>query len=194
MRLTVLGLLTLLACLIGCGSATQTDALYHRSLPNLIDITGTAFIQDGALPVESTCGGGGQSPALFYANTVPGALSYAVTMTGALPADAPTGSDSTNLLVYNIPPSVSRLPSQLTPVAVGQLGAVMGKNGRGQTGYWAPCPPPGRQPYLFRVYALNAFLPADSPLNRAGLLEAMRGHVLAYGELRGYVYASPKKP
>ena len=151
-------------------------------------------MQDGAVPIEATCQGGSQSPALFYGNTVPGALSYAVMITGALPEEAAAEADSTNLVVYNIPPSVSRLPSRLNAETARQLGAVLGKNGQGQAAYWGPCPPPGRHLYRFRVYALNTKFSATSPLSRDELLATMRGHVLAYGELRGYVYASQRKP
>jgi Raf kinase inhibitor-like YbhB/YbcL family protein len=56
-----------------------------------------------------------------------------------------------------------------------------GKNDKGNNGYAGPCPPSGTHHYHFRVFALDASI--ARPASKAELVTAMRGHVLATGEL-----------
>jgi Raf kinase inhibitor-like YbhB/YbcL family protein len=52
--------------------------------------------------------------------------------------------------------------------------------------YGGPCPPPGKSHrYFFKVYALNAKLDVRAGANKEELERAMKGHVLAQGELMG---------
>jgi Raf kinase inhibitor-like YbhB/YbcL family protein len=62
-------------------------------------------------------------------------------------------------------------------------GAVAAKNGKGQAGYAGPCPPSGRHHYHFQVYALDTTLRPG--MSRGGFLAAIKGHVMAQGELIG---------
>jgi phosphatidylethanolamine-binding protein (PEBP) family uncharacterized protein len=47
-----------------------------------------------------------------------------------------------------------------------------------------PCPPIGRHRYFFKLYALDRAVDAGG-LDKAGLIKAIDGHVLARGELIG---------
>ena len=60
-----------------------------------------------------------------------------------------------------------------------------GRNDRGGSGYTGPCPPVGRHRYFFKLYALDAALDLRGGACKDELTEAMRGHVLAEGELMG---------
>jgi len=45
--------------------------------------------------------------------------------------------------------------------------------------------PIGRHRYFFKLYALDAMLPADKPLTKHALEAAMQGHIVAQAELIG---------
>jgi len=66
-------------------------------------------------------------------------------------------------------------------------GVVQGANSRGSVGYFGPRPPVGDPPhrYHFQVFALDRPLDILPGSDRDTLLAAMRGHVLAEGELIG---------
>jgi len=64
-------------------------------------------------------------------------------------------------------------------------GLTAGRNYSGNTGYAPPCPPFGRHRYVFRLYALDVPSLEPKTNTRQGVLQAMAGHVLAYGELTG---------
>jgi phosphatidylethanolamine-binding protein (PEBP) family uncharacterized protein len=54
-----------------------------------------------------------------------------------------------------------------------------------KSAYVPPCPPLGQHAYVFRVYALDLSQLHPAPDDRQDLLNAMRGHIIAYGELVG---------
>ncbi len=57
----------------------------------------------------------------------------------------------------------------------------------GKDGYLGPLPPPGHGPhhYHFQLFALDSRLDVRAPVDRARLLEAMKGHIIGFGELVG---------
>jgi len=61
-------------------------------------------------------------------------------------------------------------------------------NEKTRSGYFGPRPPVDGKlhAYHFRVYALDAELGLAAGLNKAQLLEAIEGHVLATGMLMGH--------
>lgn len=86
--------------------------------------------------------------------------------------DAPTAEPYVHYVLTRLSPTEGGTPP------------VVGKNESGKT-EWEPLDPPKGEThaYRFRLYALDASLGA-SPLSKAELLAAMRGHVLAWGEFR----------
>ncbi len=53
-------------------------------------------------------------------------------------------------------------------------------------GYRGPCPPEGNpHRYFFRIYALDSALHLESRAEKHQVLNAMKGHILAEGELMG---------
>jgi Raf kinase inhibitor-like YbhB/YbcL family protein len=71
-------------------------------------------------------------------------------------------------------------PRRLSP-------ALQGSNSKSEQGYFGPRPPPAdpAHHYHFQVFALDTELDLPRGFNRHALLEAMKGHVLATGELVG---------
>ncbi|HTR59760.1 MAG TPA: YbhB/YbcL family Raf kinase inhibitor-like protein [Casimicrobiaceae bacterium] len=102
------------------------------------------------------CEGGNVSPSLKWKNAPAGTKSFAVTV---YDPDAPTGSGWWHWVFFNIPASVTSLPSGVGNPASGQTpkGAVQAKTDFGKPGYGGPCPPSGDKPhrYIFTVYALK---------------------------------------
>ena len=136
--------------LCGVGSTSTAHAF---------DLTSTDMKVNGRLNERQVanafgCSGGNQSPQLAWKNPPKGIRSYAVT---AYDPDAPTGSGWWHWVVWNIPASVTSLPSGNGQSAALPEGAVAGRTDAGVAGYFGACPPAGSKPhrYIFKVYALK---------------------------------------
>jgi Raf kinase inhibitor-like YbhB/YbcL family protein len=92
-------------------------------------------------------------------------------------------------VIYKIPADAQSLPEgvpkdeQLDEPA----GAFQGTSSFGEIGYGGPMPPAGSGPhrYFFKLYALDTPLDVTPGLSKDELLEAIKDHVLAKGELMG---------
>jgi hypothetical protein len=60
-----------------------------------------------------------------------------------------------------------------------------GTNDFGKSDYGGPCPPSGTHRYFFKIFALDQELNLAAGAKRAQLDAAMKGHVIAQGELMG---------
>jgi len=97
--------------------------------------------------------------------------------------DAPGGT-FTHWLIWNIEP-VEVIPENIPKKAKisEPIEAVQGKNDFGRIGYDGPHPPPGEvHRYFFKVYALDTVLDLSPGAGREELEDAMKGHVIGYGE------------
>ena len=105
----------------------------------------------------------------------------AATKSLAILAEDPDAAKGTftHWLVTGIPPTTTALgiSASLPEAAVEQ------KNSSGDVGYKGPCPPSGTHHYDFRVYALDIGMPRT--ISRDEFLKAVKGHVLATGDLVG---------
>lgn len=138
-------------------------------------LTSAAFEHEGDIPERYTCDGDDVSPALSVHDIPEGAISLALVMDDP---DAPVGTWD-HWVAYDIP-----LEGQI-PENVASLGTP-GKNSWGRTGYGGPCPPSGTHRYYFAVYALDAPLGLESGADKATVLDALSGHVLAEASLMGH--------
>ena len=144
-----------------------------------------AFAHDGAIPALHTCEGRDESPPLRWSGVPTGARSLALIVDDP---DAPDPAAPKRVWVhwvlYNLPRDANGLEEA---VASAQLpaGTLEGRNDWGRTGYGGPCPPIGRHRYFHKLYALDTVLPDLQQPDKAGLLKAMQGHVIAEAELVG---------
>lgn len=174
-------------------SERRAEIAYHQSLHKTIRLESGKLSSDSLLAQECTCKGSGISPDLYWTNTSPSVKSYALTLTDP---DVPTPAfpvvNLTHWVVYDIPPSIHSLPLNLQLTQAQQQSANFGKNSMGDQEFIAPCPPLGKHAYVFKLYALDTRLSTavKKPLTKEQLLEWMKGHILEYGELKGY-YAAP---
>ena len=86
---------------------------------------------------------------------------------------------------HNIPPGETGLPAEIAPDATLSNGARHGTNDFRKLGYGGPCPPGGTHRYFFKLYALDSDFDLDSGATKAQVEEAMKGHILAEGQLMG---------
>jgi Raf kinase inhibitor-like YbhB/YbcL family protein len=84
-------------------------------------------------------------------------------------------------VLFNIP-STAR---GLSEAATFSDGSVQGTTSAHSTGYHGPCPPSGTHRYFFKLYALDTALNLTSSADKHAVESAMKGHILAQGELMG---------
>jgi Raf kinase inhibitor-like YbhB/YbcL family protein len=138
-------------------------------------VTSSAFQEGGNVPAKFTCDGSDTSPPLQINGVPSGAKSLVLI---ADDPDAPGGL-FTHWLVWNIPPQTGSIEEGSAPKGV------QGANDFGQSGYRGPCPPPGTHRYSFKIFALDRELDLRSGAKRSQVAAAMKGHVIAQGELVG---------
>jgi Raf kinase inhibitor-like YbhB/YbcL family protein len=123
------------------------------------DVAPNAKIADKHVFKGFGCEGGNVSPALEWSGAPAGTKSFAVTM---YDPDAPTGSGWWHWVVFNIPPSTTKLEPGAGDAGGARLpaGAVQSRTDFGSPGFGGPCPPKGpsmKKPhrYIFTVFALK---------------------------------------
>jgi Raf kinase inhibitor-like YbhB/YbcL family protein len=138
-------------------------------------VASPAFKQGGNIPSKFTCDGSNTSPPL----QITGVPAEAKTL--VLIADDPDapGGLFTHWIMWNILPQANSIAEGTPPKGV------QGINDFGKSGYGAPCPPSGVHRYYFRIFALDRELALPSGAKRSRLDAAMKGHVIAQGELIG---------
>jgi len=149
-----------------------------------------AIAQDGAIDPRYSNYGDNRSPPLGW-NAVPGAAAYAIVVEDT---DAPSPQAFVHWMIWNIPAGGTLLREHVPNVGAvpAPAGAVQGRNGSGTWGYFGPRPPIGSgvHHYHFQIFALDRLLNLPGSAELSDLTTAMKGHVLAKGELVG-TYAAP---
>jgi Raf kinase inhibitor-like YbhB/YbcL family protein len=138
-------------------------------------ITSSAFQEGGNIPSKFTCDGGDTGPPLQIADVPSGAKSLALIMDDP---DAPSGL-FTHWMVWNISPQTNVIAEGSTPKGA------RGTNDFGKSSYGGPCPPSGTHRYYFKIFAIDRELDLAAGAKRGQLDAAMKGHVVAQGELMG---------
>jgi hypothetical protein len=138
-------------------------------------ITSSAFQQGGNIPSKFSCDGPNTNPSLQISDVPSGAKTLVLIVDDP---DAPSGL-FTHWVVWNISPQISTIAEGSAPKGV------HGTNDFGKSGYGGPCPPSGTHRYYFKIFALDRDLDLPSGAKRSQLDAAMKGHVVAQGELMG---------
>lgn len=150
-----------------------------------LEVTSVAFSAGHPLPKSASADGAGLAPPISWRNVPPTTRSIVLICEDP---DAPFPEPFVHWLVYGIPASVGRLDG--SPPRVGREG----KNSASTTGFTGAAPPPGHgtHHYHFQVFALDIELDLEAGANRSALFEAIRGHVLACGDLVGTYERGPQ--
>ena len=146
-------------------------------------VTSNAFRGGTDLADMYTQNGENVSPPIRWSKGPAGTIAYAVVAEDA--GAARDGQPIVHWIIYDIPSTMTTLPTGIPTQATLETGAAQGKNIAGQVGYIGPKPPAGQShPYHFQVFALNGKLRLDpATADRKTVLEAMKGKVVASGDL-----------
>ena len=143
-----------------------------------IVVTSDAFANGNLLPLSATADGEGTPPHLDWLGVPANARSVALVVEDP---DAPFPRPFVHWLVYDLDPMVGTID-----IRHGIPGRE-GKNSMMKVGFTPAAPPPGHglHRYYFQVFALDKVLGLEEGAGRSALLAAMRGHVVAWGQLVG---------
>jgi Raf kinase inhibitor-like YbhB/YbcL family protein len=151
--------------------------LYIMSLTistTLLVIKSSAFKNNEFIPSKYTCDGLNINPEISIDEIPENTKSLAVIVDDP---DSPNGTFC-HWLIWDISPK-SSIKEDSSP-------GIQGRNSMGENKYSGPCPPGGKHHYHFKVYALDTKLSAlPSSTNQKEFEKAMKGHVIAWGELIG---------
>jgi para-nitrobenzyl esterase len=153
-----------------------------------LTVSSPAFANGGDIPFENTRYRDNRFPGLAWSTGPHGTLSYAIIMQD--PDSSFGGAIILHWTAFNIPAVVTRLDAGMTRPPEG---ASNGPNIRGPNQpYMGPHTPAGpKHHYHFQIFALNAVLPPQAAGSYDALITAMKGHVLAEGDLIGLAEADP---
>jgi Raf kinase inhibitor-like YbhB/YbcL family protein len=155
-----------------------------------LTLTSTAWPDGGEIPAKYA-GAMGVSPALTWSNAPMGTVEYVLVMNDPEPVRPAlsVSGDILHWMVVKIPASVTSLPegagaaqSTTLPAGARQVQAYRGPG--------APAAGP-RHHYTLTLYALNAPLELAENADRAAVMMAMEGKVLARGIFNGRFMQAP---
>ncbi len=158
------------------GSAVDMEAEAVTEGVGDLALTSSAFGEGERIPERYTCDGEDVSPPLAWEGAPAETVTFALIMDDP---DAPAGT-WVHWVLFNLPRDRAQLPENVSA----EVGTE-GRNSWDRTGYGGPCPPSGEHRYVFKLYALDSELALEAGANKAALLAAMEGHVLASGQLTG---------
>jgi Raf kinase inhibitor-like YbhB/YbcL family protein len=158
-----------------------------------IQLTSPSFGPGEAIPPKHSEYADGVSPKLVW-TAVANAKSYVLL---AEDPDAKPITPFVHWVAWNIPGNVTSLPEGLHEQdrLTEPPGLMQGATSRGSAGYHGPRPPVGDPPhhYHFQILALDALLQLPLGASRDDVLAAVKGRVIAKGELVG-TYRQEVKP
>lgn len=157
-----------------------------------IVVTSTAQETSGRLPDRYSAYFDNISPPLNWTN-VPDVKAWAIIVEDP---DAPRDLPFVHWMIWNIRGEITSLPEGLPNddfLATPQ-GGIQGKNDMGGYGWFGPRPPAGHglHRYYFQVFALDDFLEMGPDTELKELLNALKGHTIAKGEMMA-TYEAPSR-
>jgi Raf kinase inhibitor-like YbhB/YbcL family protein len=149
-----------------------------------LQVTSSAFKDGDAIPLKYSAYGQGVSPQLSW-TLAPNAKSYVVLV------DDPDGASPTPVshwVDWNIPSNMTLLPE-------GTKTGIQGTNSHKTVGYAGPHPPANdpAHHYFFQVLAVDRMIDIPAGGDREAVLNAIKGHVIAKGQIVGAFQAPQAK-
>ena len=158
----------------------KTDA------PSTINVTSKTFLANGPIPRANTPMGANTSIELSWTGVPSAAKELALLIEDP---DAPFPKPFVHWVLWGVSPTTTSLPAGLpTTPTLPSLGvAKQGTNDFKKHGYGGPQPPLGHgvHHYHVQLFALDTTLSLQPGASRDDLATALKGHVLAEGELVG---------
>ena len=178
MQTKIVGLLAALLVTVSFVGAQRMSTKNHT-----IVLSSSSFTHQLRLPVAHTCDGKDISPQLSWNNVPAGVKSF------ALICDDPDAPAKIWLhwTIFNIPATTTTLAEGIPTTPTLANGARQGVTDFGKIGYGGACPPKGHgvHRYIFTLYALDTVLDLKPGISREALENALKGHILATGQLIG---------
>jgi hypothetical protein len=166
--------------------ARAADQAFHAALPKTILLHSVSFSAGGEIPAAYTCKGEGVSPQIAWEGAPEKTRSYVLIATDW---DGPSPNfrlgNFTHWILYNIGPQLHQIKSAAKPAELSGEKIDVGDNSSEVAAYKPPCPPLGKHRYLFRLYALDVPEIHPASRDRDDVMEAMKGRILAFGEISG---------
>lgn len=150
--------------------------------PQPFEITITVLEEENMIPTLYSCNGEDISLPIAWGDPPAGTQSLALLMDDP-DSVAVAGYVWAHWLVFNLPPETRSLPESVPNTPTLTEGSMQGTNSWKKIGYGGPCPPSGTHHYVFKLYALDTMLDADSSLTKGAFEAKINGHVLAEIEL-----------
>ncbi len=175
---------------IGLGSGALLVACRRNSVNNSqqspqrsqvqLELASPDFEAEAFIPVQFTCDGANQSPALTWATPPTGTQSWALFLQ----------SDQGKIYwaIYDLPADLRSLPAAIPTQPFLKLGGVQAKNDSGQYGYQGPC---SDGSYLFKLYAVDTLLDLPPGVTSAEVEPALKSRILAESTLKIRYRRSP---
>ena len=156
-----------------------------------LTVTSPAFQNGADIPFENTQYRGNIFPGLGWTKGPAGTKSYAAIVQGEL--KGPGSNTSIHLVIFNVPAATTKLE---TGMKEAPAGATYGPNVHGLGSEWAGPHTHDflKHAYHFEVFALDTTLANDSKTSLSAVQDAIRGHVLASGEVVGLATMDPDSP
>ncbi|MFZ5434326.1 MAG: YbhB/YbcL family Raf kinase inhibitor-like protein [Calditrichota bacterium] len=173
-----------LVLLAGCKKAEKPSPVVEEkgATGMALVIKSNAFENGATIPKKYTCDGQDLSPPLSWTGIPEETKSLALICDDP---DAPMGT-WTHWVLWGLPPSAPALPEGVPADSVLPGGMYQGLNSWPKAGYGGPCPPPGKpHRYFFKLYALDNVPELPTSANKAGLENAMKGHILDEAQVMG---------
>ena len=181
-QITALTTLALTSVAIGVGCTQPSPDSQSGEPPMSITITSTAFQDGQPIPRKYTGDGPDKSPPLQWSEPP------AETKSPALICDDPDAPHGTwvHWVLYGLSPVTRELNEGVPTTEKLVSSAMQGTNDFGNIGYGGPAPPKGNpHRYFFKLYALSEELDLAPGATKAELLDAMKGKIVAEGQLMG---------
>jgi hypothetical protein len=163
--------------------STANPLTVKKGVPRMdtITIDCPAFNNKEPIPAKYSCDGADVSPPLSWSNVPAGAKSIALIVDDP---DAPRGT-WVHWVVYDLLPSRDRVEENIPKTDTIPGGGKQGRTDFKRVGYNGPCPPSGTHRYFFKIFALDTILNLPAGKTKQDIEKAMKGHILAQGELVG---------
>jgi Raf kinase inhibitor-like YbhB/YbcL family protein len=147
-----------------------------------LSLKSSAISEGAAVPKKYTGDGADVSPPLAWSTGPSGTKCYALSCEDP---DAPSGT-WWHWIIFNISPETTQLGENLAKTPTLAQGVLQGSNDFHKPGYNGPAPPAGKlHHYQFKVMALDSMLSLKADCNKDAFKKALKGHVLAEGQLTG---------
>jgi len=167
----------------GVRSGPERLAIRKLDPGRSIAVTAVGFTDGGAMP-DQHAGTHPRPPSLMWTDMPAGTAELVILCEDP---DAPLPKPFAHWVVYGIPAGATTYPFDSVSGSLAPTPGKAGKNSKRTLGFAGAAPPPGHgvHHYNFQVFALDRQLSLEPGADRDTVVAAMKGHVLASGEVVG---------